>query len=497
MFNFFKRKVVTRFAPSPTGWLHIGGLRTAFYSYLFAKQNKGKFILRLEDTDRNRLVAGAANDLVKTLDDFGIIADEGLVWSGDKIISRGKHAPYKQSERLDIYHKYIDQLLDSGQAYRCFCSSERLEKLREKQVAAKQPPGYDGYCRDLPNNRIKQYLQLKKPYVIRFRTPHNQNISFHDEVRGDIVINSQQIDDQIILKSDGYPTYHLAVVVDDHEMGVTHVIRGEEWLPSTPKHILLYQALGWPLPTFVHLPLLLNKDRSKLSKRTGDVAAQDYLQKGYLPSALLNFIVLLGWNPGTDQEIFSYQQLLDHFSLAQINKAGAVFDLDKLNWFNQQYIQSLSIKDWQKEVKKWLSKYKPEWQATFSLAMAEISQTRLEYIAQLPEIFHHWFDDELKYDSDLLIFKKSNRQSSLQGLLAVKNKLESSADINWQPEHLQIILNEVVNENKLTNGDVFWPLRVALSGLNKSESPIDLLFVLGKEKALFRLSNAINLLKKT
>ena len=324
----FKKKIITRFAPSPTGMLHIGGLRTALYSYLLAKQNKGKFILRIEDTDRSRFVEGAVDNIVSTLNQLGIKPDND---------------PYYQSEHLDNYKKYADKLVADGYAYHCFCSAERLKEVRDKQIANKQPTKYDSHCRNLDEEEIKRMHQLEKPFVVRLKMPQQEDIQFDDAIRGKVSINSANLDEQVIMKSDGFPTYHLAVVVDDYEMGVTHVVRGEEWLPSTPKHILLYKYLGWKLPIFAHMPLLLNKDRSKLSKRQGDVAASDYLNKGYLPAAIINFISLLGWHASNDREIFSFEELIKEFSLDRMNKAGAIFDLDKLNWFGSQYIQKMDV----------------------------------------------------------------------------------------------------------------------------------------------------------
>jgi nondiscriminating glutamyl-tRNA synthetase len=337
-----------RFAPSPTGYLHVGGLRTALFNYLYAKKLGGTFLLRIEDTDQSRKVDGAVENLIKSLQWAGLDFDEGP----GKDLGNG---PYAQSERLDIYHNYIQQLLDDGHAYKCFCSTERLTQLRETQAAQGMQTRYDGLCRHMDKEAAENRAQ-NEAFVVRMLTPETGELRFKDEVRGTIVYPFKELDDQVILKQDGFPTYHLANVVDDHLMGVDTVIRGEEWLPSTPKHILLYQYFKWELPTFAHLPLLLNPDRSKLSKRQGDVAVEDYRDKGFLPDALINFVALLGWNPGDNREIFTMQELSDIFTLKRVNKAGAVFDIEKLNWMNGQYIRALEPNIYLNEVRQHLPK---------------------------------------------------------------------------------------------------------------------------------------------
>jgi glutamyl-tRNA synthetase len=340
-------RVVTRFAPSPTGFVHVGSHRTALYNYLFARQQGGKFILRVEDTDRKRFVEGAVENLLSSLRRLGIEYDAGP----------GKedgNGPYFQSRRSDIYRKEVERLLANGHAYRCFCSAERLEALRQEQIAKQVPSAYDGHCRELSPEESEMRAK-KEAYVIRLKVPREGVCAFHDIVRGDVEIAWQQVDDQVLVKSDGYPTYHLANVVDDHYMQVTHIIRGEEWLPSVPKHLYLYEALGWEAPQMAHLPLLLNPDRSKLSKRQGDVAIEDYLKKGYVPEALNNFLALLGWNPGEKNEIYSLDELIRAFDINKIVKAGAVFDLQKLNWMNAQYIKNMEKERYLKEARHWLA----------------------------------------------------------------------------------------------------------------------------------------------
>ena len=322
-----------RFAPSPTGYLHVGGLRTALYNYLFARKNNGKFILRIEDTDRNRFVEGAVENLIEALKWCGLEFDEGPN-------SGGQFGPYMQSQRLDIYQKYVHKLIANGHAYYCFCPPQRLEALKEEQQKQKLPQAkYDKHCLSLSKSEIEKKMADNTQFVVRLNVESNHRIIFDDIVRERVEFDSNNVDDQVLIKSDGYPTYHLANVVDDHLMQISHVIRGEEWLSSTPKHVLLYDAFQWRRPIFAHLPLLLNPDRSKLSKRQGDVAVEDYRSKGFLKDALVNFVALLGWNAGDDQEFYLLNELIEKFSLERVNKSGAVFDIEKLSWLNAEHLR--------------------------------------------------------------------------------------------------------------------------------------------------------------
>ena len=342
-------EVRVRFAPSPTGYLHVGGLRTALFNYLFASSMGGKTILRIEDTDQNRKVEGAVENLISSLEWAGIEFDEGPH-------KGGAFGPYTQSERLDIYKQYCDQLVSEDKAYPCFCSSETLDEMRQGQQEKNLPIGYDGRCSHLPKDEVQSRIEAGEPHVIRMKIDKTKgSFSIEDRIRGHVQIPVDQVDDQVILKTDGFPTYHLASVVDDHHMNITHVIRGEEWLPSTPKHVQLYEHFGWNPPEFAHLPLLLNSDRSKLSKRQGDVATEDYKNKGFLKEALINFIALLGWNPGDDREIFSLDELKEIFSLERVGKSGAVFDMEKLQWMNQQYIKQLPLEELESRLEGFLS----------------------------------------------------------------------------------------------------------------------------------------------
>jgi len=325
-----------RFAPSPTGYLHIGGLRTALYNYLFARHTGGTFILRIEDTDRTRIVPDAMENLIHTLQKLDITFDEGPIIGGN-------YGPYIQSERLDLYKKEAQKLLDAGFAYRCFCTPETLAQMRAEQQAKGEFVKYDRRCLNLTPAEIEAKLAKGEPYVLRLKMPEKRIFRFNDIIRGEVEMDSAQSDDQVLIKSDGYPTYHLAAVVDDHYMDISYVIRGEEWLSSMPKHLWLYECFGWTPPQWVHLPLILNPDRTKLSKRMNDVAVEDYLERGYLKEAIINFVALLGWHSADNREIFSLEELCQEFTLERVNKSGAIFDLNKLNWMNGWYLRNLPL----------------------------------------------------------------------------------------------------------------------------------------------------------
>lgn len=504
-------KIRVRFAPSPTGYLHVGGLRTALYNYLFAKKNGGTFILRIEDTDQKRYVEGAVEKLIETLHNVGLEWQEGPssgptpldrndLKGSDRytgIVELGEYGPYIQSERLEIYKKYAEQLVKDGKAYYCFCTPERLEEVKKSKMEAKEAPMYDQYClKNISQDEINKKLKENCSRVIRLKVEKGQEIEFDDMVRGKVKFNSDTIDDQVLLKSDGFPTYHLASVVDDYEMKITHVIRGEEWLSSTPKHILLYKAFGWNAPQFAHLPLLLNTDHSKLSKRQGDVSVEDFLAKGYLKDALINFIALLGWNPGkgSTQEIFSLEKLIDVFSLENVNKSGAVFDLQKLDWLNAQYIKKLPVDElydlslpfWkQKEFYNNASdeRKSPE----YIKKVLTIEQDRLATMAGVGESNLFFFQD-IKTSKDLLRWKNMSDEDIQKSLEESKNILENVSEKNWTRENLEKLLLEKAGDKR---GDLLWPLRAALSGEQKSPSPFELVWVLGKEETLKRLDNAI------
>ena len=517
------KKVRVRFAPSPTGYLHVGSLRTALYNYLFARKHKGEFILRIEDTDQKRLVEDATEKLLGTLGLF-FDWDEGLErkmvrqladgrW---KIGAKGTCGPYIQSERLDIYRKYADELVGNGRAYPCFCTAERLEAVRNEQEARKEPTRYDGYCRDLSKEEVSETLKENAPHVVRLRVEGSGDVVFDDVVRGKVSFSRKTIDDQVLLKSDGFPTYHLANVVDDHLMGITQVIRGEEWLPSTPKHILLYEAFGWNIPQFAHLPLLLNSDRSKLSKRQGDVAVEDYLAKGYLPEALLNFVALLGWNPGEGktQEIFSLRELIDEFDLEHVHKGGAVFDAKKLDWLNAQYIKHFpspssspspspspedSSEDLYREClpflekETWFQELDSERRCEDLIRRAlTIVQDRLQKLSDVGGAVQFFFI-EPTIDGTLLPWKKNTPEETASALETAHRVLEIVPDGEWTRTKLESLLLETAGEKR---GDFLWPLRVALSGEKQSPPPFEIAWVIGKSETLRRIDAARTLLRE-
>ena len=469
-------QIRVRFAPSPTGYLHVGGLRTALYNYLFARKNKGTFILRIEDTDRKRYVTGAAESLLHTLDRIGIPYDEGPG-------KNGSYGPYFQSERSEIYHEYAEKLIADGSAYYCFCSAETLSEMRDKQRAQKEMIRYDGRCRNLTPEEVKSKLTKKEPHVIRARIPDSGNLKFFDLVRGEVNFPWDMVDDQVLIKSDGFPTYHLANVIDDHLMKVNYVIRGEEWLSSTPKHIFLYDAFGWGKPHFAHLPLLLNPDKSKLSKRQGDVAVEDFLAKGYLPEALLNFVALLGWHDESDREIFSLQELEEYFSLERITKSGAVFDLEKLKWMNGHYIRNLDVIKLEERLLPYFlaAGYEIENEARFR----KIIEFARERITLLPEIIAEtrMFYEELQFsEEDKLILESESAQKLYEyWLKRLKQDKETTS------EDIEKLIKESGSELQLKGKALYFPLRLALYG--KVHGPnIPILFdILGRDEFIRRL----------
>ncbi len=489
--------VKTRFAPSPTGFLHVGGLRTALFAYLLAKKNKGKFILRIEDTDQKRFVPGGMENIISSLNWAGLKIDEGVKLDKNKqIIQVGENGPYIQSQRLDIYKKYVQQLLDQGDAYYCFCSKERLDNLRTEQEKQGLPTKYDGHCRNLTPEEVKTKIANGEKYVVRLKMPQIGETVINDLIRGEVRFKNELVDDQVILKSDGFPTYHLAVVVDDYLMGVTHVIRGEEWLPSTPKHVFLYQKLGWNLPNFVHLPLLVNENRKKLSKRHGDVSVKDYIEKGYLPEALINFIALLGWNPGDDREFFSLAELECEFDIKRISKNSAVFDFKKLNWYNQHYIRQKSLDELLNLVLPYLQQAGLEiekYESTWLKKVIALEKNRVEKLSDFPAALKFIFELP-DYNKELLIWKKADLNDAKDKLIKLIDFLNhfDNKEEEWTEKKIEEKIIIWLKENNFGVGNVLWPMRVALSGLDKSPNPFEIASVLGKAETLRRLQLAID-----
>lgn len=471
--------VRTRFAPSPTGYLHVGGLRTALYAYLFAKQNNGQLILRIEDTDQDRKVEGAIDKLIEALEWAELQPDEGPQAGGD-------YGPYIQSERIDLYTKYADELLENGHAYPCFCSKERLDELNRIQKMQNKPPGYDGKCRNLSKEEARQKIEAGESYVIRQKIPADREIIVDDLIRGKVSFDTNLLDDQILIKSDGFPTYHLANIVDDHLMKISHVIRGEEWLPSTPKHILLYEFLGWEPPKFAHLPLLLNQDRSKLSKRQGDVAVEDYRENGYLKDALINFLALLGWNPGTDQEIFSRDKLIEQFSLDRVGKSGSVFDLEKLNWMNGIYIRELSVDQLYDQTKSRI-KSKINWSEDDLKHILELVQDNLVTLSDINNEASIFFKEYLELEEDAAEMLED--EDTVTVLKDFAKKLE---DLEEYDRNVFVNTARQVQKDTGIKGKQLWmSIRAGITGQTHGPEIHKAAEILGKERCLNRIHEAL------
>jgi glutamyl-tRNA synthetase len=472
-----------RFAPSPTGYLHVGGLRTALYNYLFARNCDGKFILRIEDTDRNRYVPGAIENLISTLKWAGIEYDEGP----DK---GGEYGPYQQSERLDIYKEHADILIRNKKAYYCFCSAERLTSLREEQQGKNIQSMYDKHCLSLSDEEIKNNLLEGLPHVIRLNVEHGKKIKFNDHIRGEVEFSSDVVDDQVLIKTDKFPTYHLANVVDDHLMKITHVIRGEEWLSSTPKHVILYEAFGWEIPIFAHLPLLLNADRSKLSKRQGDVAVEDYKNKGYLKEALVNFVALLGWTAGDDQEYYDTCDLITKFSLDRVNKSGAIFNIEKLNWLNEEHLRKKTDAELLQMLRTELmdSKYTGQnYTDEYLISVIEVMKERVSFIKEIFEKGFYFFEEPTSYE-EAGIKKRWNKESA-----EILKQYAGKIDLISLPlkDDYENALKETATQLGTGNGSVIHPLRLAVSGVSGGPGIFDILYIIGKEKTLSRLKTII------
>lgn len=483
-------EIRTRFAPSPTGYLHVGGLRTALYNFLYARKNNGKFILRIEDTDRSRYVEGAVENLINTLKWCELFYDEGPDIGGP-------YGPYIQSQRLEIYKQQAEELVKKGHAYYCFCTPERLAQIREEQLRLKVPQvKYDKHCLKLSQSEINEKLEQNIPHVIRLNVPENQVVRFYDIIREEVEFETNNIDDQVLLKSDGYPTYHLANVVDDHLMKVSHVIRGEEWLPSTPKHILLYDFFGWEKPQFAHLPLLLNPDRSKLSKRQGDVAVEEYRAKGYLKEALINFVALLGWNAGDDREFYYLNELIEKFSLERVNKSGAVFDLNKLLWLNGEHIRKKSVEDLLPMLKEELQKSKYASQ-NFSdeylkLVIASMHE-RIDFVHEIITKSYYFFEKPTSYEEKAI--QKNWKAETPEQLKVLINEFDKID--NPTKEKYEEVLSKIAEQLNVSKGKLIHPLRLALTGTSAGPGIFDIIYILGKDEVKERVTKAIEIIKPT
>ncbi len=479
-------EVRVRFAPSPTGYLHVGGLRTALYNYLFAKHHGGKCILRIEDTDRTRFVENAQENLIKSLTWAGVEFDESPEVGGD-------YGPYIQSQRFDLYTKYANELLENGSAYYAFDTAEELDAMRERQQKAGIAPKYDRTVMrnefTLGKEETKKLIDAGTACVIRLKVPLNAEIRFTDAIRGDVVVTGRDVDDQILLKSDGFPTYHLANVIDDHLMQISHVIRGEEWLPSTPKHVLLYQAFGWECPQFAHLPLLLNKDKTKLSKRQGSVAVEDFVEKGYFKEAFVNFIALLGWNPTADREIFTMDELIQAFNLEKVNKSGAVFDTQKLDWMNSQYLKTLPLDYLTELLMPTLEKFNFEKVCKeYVSSVINLLKERITFLNEIPVFGNYMFEKPKTYEQDYI--DKHWKENTTEIMKKLIEKLRNAAD--WKHETTHDITKAYVESSGLKLKDVIHPLRLMLTGKSVGAGMFETMEILGKEECMERLDYFIN-----
>lgn len=473
-------KVRTRYAPSPTGFMHVGNLRTALYEYLIAKNQGGSFVLRIEDTDQERLVEGAVDVIYNTLKIAGLNHDEGPDIGGE-------YGPYVQSERKDMYLPYAEQLIAEGKAYRCFCTKERLESIQQDSEFG----GYDRHCRDLSQEEIDKLLAEGVPYVIRQKMPLEGSTTFVDAVFGEITVENSELQDQILIKSDGFPTYNFANVIDDHTMGITHVVRGCEYLSSTPKYNLLYDAFGWEIPTYVHLPLIMGKDAegnvSKLSKRHGATGFEDLLKEGYLPEVIINYIALLGWCPKGNEEMFTLAELEKEFCIENISKSPAVFDYQKLQWFNAEYLRAMSDEEFTEIAK-------PYYDSVFGdtpydgLKLTSILKARTVQLTDIPDMIK-FFKELPQYDKELFVNKKSktNLENSPAILKTVTDRLEALNE--WNHDNIKELLINLAAELELKNGTVMWPARIAASGQTVTPGgAVEILDILGKDETLRRLN---------
>ncbi|MBI2831225.1 MAG: glutamate--tRNA ligase [Chloroflexi bacterium] len=485
------KPVRVRYAPSPTGFPHVGNIRTALFNWLFARHHGGSFIVRIEDTDVARTVEGAVEAILDGLRWLGLDWDEGPEVGGN-------HGPYFQSQRLKRYQEAADRLVAQGNAYRCYCSSERLDQMRAEQVKHKQPPGYDRACRTLTAEECGIREGQGIVPVVRFKVPLTGQTRTNDLIRGEVVFENSTLDDFVLLKSDGYPTYHLANIVDDHEMKVSHVLRAEEWLSSLPRHLLLYQAMGYQPPLFAHLPMILGTDRSKLSKRHGAVSITEYKEMGYLPETMVNFLALLGWSLDDKTEIMSREQLVQGFSLERVSRTAAIFNIEKLNWMNGVYIRTLTIDDFAQRSlplldKKLPAQVKRPLSLDYIRQLAPLFQERARTLAEVPELSDFFFVDELEYDAALLVGKKSTRESTLRCLEASRERILKLD--RFDKESLEGSLRPLAEELGVKTGELFGALRTATTGRTAAPPLFETMAVLGKDLCLKRIDVALDKLR--
>ncbi len=474
-----KMTVRTRFAPSPTGYMHIGNLRSGLYAYLFARANGGKFLLRIEDTDQERYVEGAVELIYRTLKDIGINWDEGPDVGGD-------FGPYVQSERKNLYMPYAEQLIKSGHAYRCFCTKEELEQRRAEAQARGETFKYDKHCLHMSEEEIQRRLAEGQSYVIRQNVPTEGETSFTDEIFGTITVNNSELDDNVLIKADGMPTYNFANVIDDHLMNITHVMRGMEYLSSTPKYNLLYEAFGWEIPKYIHMTPIMKDAQHKLSKRNGDASYEDFINKGYLKEAIVNYVALLGWNPGDERERFTLKELEEAFSVKGMSKSPAIFDNEKLTWLNAQYIRELSEEEFTKHAMKWYEMAGISHMNTSVLF--KILGQRVEYFAQIPDMVDFLVKLDEEYPVEFFTNKKSKTNSEVsKSVLEMVIPALKALD-EWEETKIHDLLMNMAAENGLKNGTLLWPVRIAMAG--KQVTPggaIEIAILLGRDESLRRL----------
>lgn len=483
-------QVRVRYAPSPTGEPHVGNIRTALFNWLFARHMGGSFIVRIEDTDVARRVDGAMDAILDALRWLGLDWDEGPEVGGN-------YGPYVQSERLDFYHEAVDELLSGGHAYHCYCTPQRLQEMRQEQTNRKEPPGYDRKCRYINEDERASLEAQGLSKVVRFKIPLEGETTFHDLIRGEITFANQAMDDFVILKSDGYPTYHLASVVDDNLMEISHVMRSDEWVSSTPKHVLLYDALGFEKPVFAHLPIILGTDRSKLSKRHGAVSIPHYRDEGFLPEAMLNFLALLGWSLDDHTEIISHDDLIRYFAIERIGKAGAIFDLEKLTWMNGMYIRQMDMDTLVHHILKLLDdELPPEVPRPISEeyvhAITPLVQERLKTMKEAPSLMDFFFMESLEYPAELLIQSGLDIESTAN---ALKSALQLVTGLEaWSAERLEQELRPLAERLEIKTGQLFGTIRVAVTGRKVAPPLFETMAVLGRDRCLARLKAAIGLL---
>ncbi len=475
--------VRVRFAPSPTGMLHVGSLRSGLYNYLFARHLGGKCILRIEDTDQTRYVEGAEQNILEMFEWAGIEFDEGPHMEG-------AYGPYRQSERTAIYRQHAQILIDRGTAYYAFDTAEELDRMRERQQKAGIAPKYDRSSMrnqfTLGEEETRRLLESGAEHVIRLFVPLTGETRTSDIVRGESVFANRTIDDQVLLKSDGFPTYHLANIVDDHLMEITHVIRGEEWLPSLPKHVILYDAFGWDKPQFAHLPLLLSTERKKLSKRDGDVAVSDYRDKGYLPEALVNFVALLGWNPTADREIFSMEEMIAMFDLEKVNKAGAIFDINKLNWMNGMYLRQLPIERLTDKLMPSLAEAGyPDATHAYTAAVVDLVKERINFITDVPTFADYMFGPIREYDEEYAA--KHWKPETGSQMLELASRLEKLDAYEWTVAMIEAVVRGYAEEIGISAGKLIHPIRLSITGKRVGAGMFETMTVLGRELSLERL----------